>query len=130
MIYSSNKYNFGKGYFVYIGPNIKEAENRAKKLGLSKENLVITAINRFRWMDEKNNAQNRKKFQESVKEREECLIVPIALEKLTSRLLAGKDSIRDVINFDSALKMSNISFKNGEDLDENTPEGAILKPLV
>lgn len=130
LIYSSKKYNFGKGYFAYIGPNIKEAENRAQKLGLSKENLVITAINRFRWMDEKSNAQNRKKFQESVKERAECLIVPIALEKLTSGLLSDKDSIRDVINFDGALKIRNISFKNGRDLDENTPEGAVLKSLV
>ena len=51
-VYSEADRNFGKGYFVHLGPNVDKAISRAEESGIKLEELFLASITRYQWMDE------------------------------------------------------------------------------
>lgn len=114
-VYSDPDRNFGKGYFVHIGPNIDESTKRAMNSGIHPEELFLTSISRYQWMDELNGSQNRDLFKHYVENGSEYLLMPIGIKDQTKPI----EEENLIIDFDYAIKMKRAIFKLGIDIKED-----------
>jgi hypothetical protein len=114
--------NYGKGYFVYISPNIDESTKRAIDSGIRPEELLIGSISRYQWMHEKQGSQNRERFKELVEKGTGFLMIPVGIKDLKKPI----DESNLIVDFEQAVKMKNVFFKTGLGLAKNDPCNVVL----
>lgn len=125
-VYKDAERNYGKGYFVYIGPNIDESIKRATNIGISLEELLITAISRNIWVDEQNGTDFRDAFVDIVSKIHDYRVVPAALKDANKPLT--NDNV--ILGFEYAIKLRNFTAKIGKTLDKNDVVSSVLKEPV
>lgn len=107
--------NYGKGYFVHIGPNTNESIKRALASGIHSDELLLASVSRYQWMDELNGSRNRDSFQHLTSDGSGYLMMPIGIKD-------EKKSIEEsnlIIDFDYAVKMKNVEFKKAVEIEDN-----------
>lgn len=114
-VYSDKKRNYGKGYFVHIGPNTEESINRALASGLQSEELLIASVSRYQWMDELNGSKNRDLFQHLTGDDSGYLLMPIGIKD--KRRPFEESNL--IIDLDYAIQMKKVQFKIGREIDDN-----------
>lgn len=114
-VYADKERNYGKGYFVHIGPNTEESINRAVSSGLQAEELFVASVSRYQWMDELNGSKNREFFQQLTSNGSGYLLMPIGIKDKKKPL----EENNLIIDFSYAIQMSNVTFKTGLEIDEN-----------
>lgn len=122
-VYSDGDRNFGKGYFVHIGPNTDESINRAIKSGIPPDELLIATISRYQWMDEMNGPQNRELFTELTHRGTGFFLMPIGIKN--KRKPIEKSNL--IIDMEQAVKMKNVSFKTGTSVQDDDLCKVVLK---
>lgn len=115
--------NFGNGYFLHIGSNIDATINRASNAGILRDELFITTVSRYQWMDEPNGSNNRDGFLEMYHDSGKYYLVPVGIKNLS--LALSMDNMQ--FDFDCAIPMKNIAVTAGKDVDENDPCVAVLR---
>lgn len=105
-VYTDKGRNYGKGYFVHIGPNIDELINRAEA---GSEEWLIATLSRYQWMDELSGSKNRDLFQQLTRDGAGYWLMPIGI-KNTSRPVEESNLI---IDFNYAIQMKHVTFKTG-----------------
>ena len=121
-IYSDVDRNYGKGYFVHIGPNIDESLKRAVAAGIPSEELLLAMVSRYQWMDELPSSQNRKIFEQFVSNGSGFLMMPIGI-KDTKKAIEQSNLI---IDFEQAIRLKKAFFKTGENISDNDPCKVVL----
>lgn len=121
-VYSDPERSFGKGYFVHIGPNIEMSISRAIKSGIRPEEILLTSISRYQWMDELNGSQNRDMFKHYVDSGTGYLLMPIGI-KDEAKPIEEKNLI---IDFDFSVKMNSALFKVGTEIKGDDMCKAVL----
>ncbi len=122
-VYSDSDRNFGKGYFVHIGPNIDESINRAIEFGIQPEEMLLASVSRYQWMDELNGSRNRDIFKHYVDDGSDYLLMPIGIRD-EAKPVEEKNLI---IDFEYAVKMRSATFQAGVDIKDSNPCKAVLK---
>lgn len=122
-VYSDKSRNYGKGYFVHIGSNLKADFDRIESdTGLSGEEVLLTTVSRYQWMDETPESNNRVMFQRL--SLDGYIIVPIGVKDTTKTI--GLDNV--FFEPDKySIRMKNVTFKRGIDLKENDFCSVVLK---
>lgn len=114
-IYSAKDRNCGKGYFVHIGPNTDESIKRAIDSGLKLEELLVASVSRYQWMDEANGSTNRDLFKQLTSGGAGYLLMPIGIKDKNKPI----EESNLIIDFDYAIRMKNVTFKTGIEIDDN-----------
>lgn len=83
--------------------------------GIHPEELFLTSISRYQWMDELNGSQNRDLFKHYVENGSEYLLMPIGIKDQTKPI----EEKNLVIDFDYAIKLKRAIFKLGIDVKED-----------
>lgn len=122
-VYSDPDRNYGKGYFVHIGPNIDESIYRAIKFGMQPEEMLLATVSRYQWMDELNGSQNRDMFKHYVDRGSGYLLMPIGILN-KAKPIEEKNLI---IDFDYAVKMKRATFRAGVDIKDDDLCKVVLK---
>lgn len=125
-VYKDPERSYGKGYFVYIGPNINASIDRAIKSGLEPEEILLTTISRNLWVDEINGTHNREMFTEIVGKIHDYRLLPAAL--IDPRKQFSVDNV--ILGFEHSIKLRNFSSKKGIELDENDAVKSVLQKAV
>lgn len=114
-VYTDKERNYGKGYFVHIGPNAEESINRALASGLQSEELFVATISRYQWMDELKGSQNRDLFRHLTDHGSGYLLMPIGT-KDSSKAIEENNLI---IDFNYAIGMKKVTFRTGLEIGDN-----------
>lgn len=114
-VYSDYERSYGKGYFVHIGPNTEESINRALAYGLRPDELFIASVSRYQWMGELNGSKNRELFQRLTNEGAGYFLMPIGVKDKTKPF----EESNLIIDFNYAIRMKNVTFKAGLDVEDN-----------
>ncbi|MDF2908284.1 MAG: hypothetical protein K0R34_3605 [Herbinix sp.] len=114
-VYTDKERNYGRGYFVHIGPNTEESFNRAIASGLCLEEIFIASVSRYQWMDELKGSQNRDSFQYLTGNGSGYFLMPIGIKDITKPF----EESNLIIDFNYAIQMKNITFKTGIDIEDN-----------
>jgi len=114
-VYSDKERSYGKGYFVHIGPNTEESINRAIASGLRPEELFLASVSRYQWMDELNGSKNRDLFQHLTGGGSGYFLMPIGIKDKTNPI----EESNLIIDFNYAIRMKNVQFKTGLDIEDN-----------
>lgn len=123
-VYKNADSNYGAGYFVHIGANIEKTMERAQAVTQQNyDDILLTIISRFIWMNEFNGNQNREKFKELIEKRKALLLVPVAMKDKTQGFKLDNWNIG--INY--ALELHSIAYKRGVDLSKNDECYIVLK---
>ena len=117
-------YNYGKGYFVYLGPNFEEATKRAISIDGGKHSMLITALSRYTWVDELKGSTNRETFEMFIHNNPEFQIIPVGMKDERK----GYSEENLILGYEYALTLHGVKFKKGIDMDENDPCKIVLKP--
>jgi hypothetical protein len=124
-MYSDKERNYGKGYFVHIGPNIEESINRAKAAGLNPEELLVATVSRYQWMDELNGSKNREFFKQLTENGAGYIMMPIGIKDQNKPIEINNL----IIDFSYSIKMKNAGFKSGIDVrDDDNCKVVLQKP--
>lgn len=121
---SDPNYSYGKGYFVYLGPNYDEAAKRVIAIDGMISGTLIAGISRYIWVDELNGSTFRNMFRKLVESNPEFKIIPVGLRD------EGKGFSQDnlIIGDAYSLTLHGVNFVNGIDIDMNDPCQVVLKP--
>lgn len=122
-VYTDEGRNYGKGYFVHIGPNIDESIIRAEAAGLKPEEWLLATVSRYQWMDELNGSQNRDLFQHLTSDGSGYLLMPIGIKNVHKPL----EESNLIIDFDYAIRMSKVTFKTGRQIGDDDLCKVVLK---
>lgn len=122
-VYSDKDRSYGKGYFVHVGPNTEESIDRALASGISPEELLVTSISRYQWMDELNGSENRELFKQLTSNGSGYLLMPIGIKDKNKKL----EESNLIIDFDYAIQMKNVTFKTGLKIEDNDLCKVVLK---
>lgn len=117
-------YNYGKGYFVYLGPNFEEVAKRAISIDDGKYSMLITSLSRYKWVDELKGSTFRDTFRMLVNNNPEYKIIPVGMKDERK----GYSEENLIIGYDYAITLHGVKFKRGIDIDENDPCKIVLKP--
>ncbi len=111
--------NYGKGYFVHLGANIDKAIQRGIKGGIKVDEMILTTLSRYQWMDDSN---NRKIFKQIIENGSDYEIMPIGIK---DRL---KPITQENLIIDSrmTIKMKSVYFTSAMDLNEKDICGCVL----
>ncbi len=122
-VYSDPERSFGKGYFVHIGPNVDKSIERVIESGVSPDEILLTSISRYQWMDELNGSANRDMFKKLTDNSKTFMLMPIGIRK------ANKPIVEEnlIIDFDYAVTMNKVSFVKGTDIEDNDMCKAVLQ---
>lgn len=107
-VYDDKYRNYGKGYFIHIGPNIEKAKKQVSVAGFHQNDCLIT-FSRFQWMDELSGSKNRNLFQQLTKDGEGYFLIPIGIKDKNKPI--EKSNL--IIDFNYAIRMKNVTFRNG-----------------
>lgn len=119
-------YNYGKGYFVYLGPNYDEAAKRVISIDGTLSEKFITGISRYIWVDELNGSTYREMFRKLVETKSEYRIIPVGMKD--KRKGATQDNL--ILGDEYSITLHRVRFINGIDIDENDPCKVVLKPSM
>ena len=119
-------YNYGKGYFVYLGPNYDEAAKRVISIDGTLSEKFITGISRYIWVDELNGSTYREVFRKLVETKSEYRIIPVGMKDI--RKGATQDNL--ILGDEYSITLHRVRFINGIDIDENDPCKVVLKPSM
>lgn len=122
-VYKDPERNYGRGYFVYIGPNVDKSIERAIEAGIAPEEIILTSISRYQWMDEPSGSSNRDMFKKLTDNDKTFLLMPIGIRNPNKPI--GKDNL--IIDFNYAVTMNKVSFLKGIDIDENDMRKVVLQ---
>lgn len=125
-VYKDPERSCGKGYFIYIGPNINASIDRAIKSGLEPEEILLTTISRNLWVEEINGTNNREMFTKIVGRIHDYRLIPAAL--IDPRKPFSSENV--ILGFEHAIKLRNFSSKKGIELDENDVVKSVLQKAV
>lgn len=114
-VYADKKRNYGRGYFIHIGPNLDESIKRAMSSGLQKEDYLIATVSRYQWMDELTGSKNRDLFQHLTKDGLGYSLIPIGIKNESLPFNEGNL----ILGFDYAIQMKKVTFRSGVRIEEN-----------
>ena len=125
-IYKDSERNYGKGYFVHVGPNIDQSIKRAEKAGIIRNEMFLASVSRYQWMDEMNGTKNRDCFRMLADENKSGFsVIPIGIRDLKKPYT--EDNF--IIDFENAINMKAVHFCKGTELNEdNICKVVIRKP--
>ena len=122
-ICSDRDHNYGKGYFVHIGPNIDASIDRGVSSGIKPEEMLLMMVSRYQWMDEINGSQNRDLFKRLVTNNSGYLMLPIGIINESKPI----DESNLIIDFKYAIQLRNATFKTGASLRDDDICKVVLK---
>lgn len=114
-IYSDPDSNYGKGYFVHIGPNVEATITNAQSMGYKADDYFIGTISRCRWVNEISGSKNRDYFMNLVSKNPNYYLAPIGIKDK----LQGININNIVIEPEYFLPMHTIGVKKGNALHHN-----------
>ena len=114
-VYSDPEKNFGKGYFVHIGVNEDKAIERAIASGIKPDEILLTFISRYIWVDEMSGRWNREMFFEQIKHVAKFTIIPIGMKDNNK----GISNENLLFGYEYGLELSNAYSKRGIDIKED-----------
>ncbi len=118
--------NFGKGYFVHVGVNEDKAIERAIEIWEKPDELFLTFLSRYIWVDEKNGSIFRETFLQQAHRMKEFTIIPVGQKDESKGV--EKDNL--LLGFDFGLELHSVSCKRGIDIGENDLCKVVLKKAV
>lgn len=122
-VYSDPERNYGKGYFVHIGSNIDACIDRVQTSGMEMEDMLLTTVSRYQWMDEMAGSRNRDQFIKSIHECNKYYLLPVGLSNPS-----GKPVMENMqFDFDCAIPMSTLKITDGQHLGENDLCNIVLR---
>lgn len=121
-IYESYDRNYGKGYFLHIGANIDESIRRANDSGIEMQELFLTTVSRYQWMDENNGSGNREQFLDMYNKAGKYYLVPVGLKNPS----VGATIENMQFDFEYAIPMKEITVTAGSKITEENPCKAVL----
>ena len=122
-VYKDPERNYGKGYFVHIGPNVDKSIERGIESGISPEEMILASICRYQWMDELNGSSNRDMFKKITDNDVPYLLMPIGIKNKRKPIV--EENL--IIDFDYAVKMSKVSFYKGTEIKDDNMCKAVLQ---
>lgn len=121
-VYSEADRNYGKGYFVHIGPNIEKSISRAEESGIRLEEMSLATITRYQWMDEVNGTTNRDSFKKKTDQGAPYFLMPIGVRN--AKMPITEENL--IIDFEFAIKMKKVAFTAGTAIKEDDVCMAVL----
>lgn len=121
-IYKDPERSLGKGYFVHIGANVDKAIDRAIGMGLKPEELLLTSISRYQWMDEPNGSFNRDLFRKLTDGGTPYFLMPVGIKNKQKGIT--EDNL--IIDFEYAVKMESATFYKGIEIKDDNMCKAVL----
>ncbi len=121
-VYSDPEKSYGKGYFVHVGVNEDKAIERAVASGLEHEEILLTFISRYIWVDEMNGSWNRETFFKQIKQLGKYTVIPMGMKD-------EKEGINEenlLFGYEYGLEMKNAYCKRGIDIGEDDQCKAVL----
>lgn len=114
-IYKDPERNFGKGYWVHIGPNLNQTVKRMEKNSLLLTENLLTTLSRYTWMDELNGTRNREYFKELYNNYKSFSLIPVTLKDKNQPVTEENLNF----GFEYKITMSNIHFIKGTDVKDD-----------
>lgn len=114
-VYYDKNRNYGKGYFVHIGPNVDESVTRAIESGIQLEELILASISRYLWMDQLEGSQYRDMFKNYVNNGSDYMLMPIGIRDEAKPIV----ETNLIIDFSYAVKMKRATFQTGIDIKDD-----------
>lgn len=121
-VYSEADRNFGKGYFVHLGPNVDKAISRAEESGIKLEEMFLASITRYQWMDEVHGTANRDMFKKLIDQGVPYLLMPIGIRNPKKPII--EENL--IIDFEYAIEMNEVTFTPGTAIKEDNMCKAVL----
>ena len=118
--------SYGKGYFVHIGVNEDKAIERAVASGIKHNEMLLTFISRYIWVDEVNGSWNRESFFKQLQKFREYSLIPIGLKDETKGV--RQDNI--ILGYEHGLTLRNAYSKRGIDIKDNDQCKAVLSKAI
>ena len=125
-VYSDPEKNYGKGYFVHVGVNEDKAIERALAGGIKPNELLLTIISRYIWVDEMNGSGNRETFFKQIKQLGKFTIIPMAMRDESRGLSEGNL----LFGHEYGLELNSAYCKRGIDVGENDQCKAVLSKAI
>ena len=122
-VYGEANRNYGKGYFVHLGPNVDRAISRAEESGIKLEEMFLASITRYQWMDEVNGTANRDMFKRLTDQGAPYLLMPIGVRNPRKPIV--EENL--LIDFEYAIEMKEVAFTEGTAVKEDNMCVAVLK---
>lgn len=126
-INSSPEYNYSDGYFVHIGPNVIADIKKLESEGYDTNNIVISTISRYIWMDSKKGDQKRELFRKQFRDSGCYFVAPVGLKDFSKN---AEDNDNIIFDVENGIKMSKIRFMKGTEIRGNDLEQAVLENRV
>lgn len=123
-IYSDKDRNYGKGYWVHIGPNIDRSIERMDNIGIPLQEGLLATLCRYHWMDEINGSHYRTLFKQMYDYFKRFSLIPVTLKN--HDLPMTEDNL--ILDMEYKIEMSNIKFVKGTDISENDVYKVVLNP--
>ena len=125
-VYSDSEKNYGKGYFVHIGANEDKAIERAVDSGIKPEEVLLTCISRYIWVDELNGKWNRDTFFKQIKQFGEYTLLPVGMKN--EKMGARPDNL--ILGYEYGITLKNAYCKRGIDIRDDDQCKAVLTKAV
>lgn len=122
-IFSDSNYNYGNGYFVYIGPNPTFEFDEIDKKGIDSNEVIIKTISRFRWQDSNTSKSIIKDFENKIKNFGYVDLIPVGFDIVNKSLIKFEDEKL----LKEAIRVKGVKFIKGVDLNCNNPEFIVLE---
>lgn len=122
-VYRESNRNYGKGYFIHLGPNVDKAISRAKESGIKLEKMFLASISRYQWMDEVNGTANRDMFKHLTDQGAPYSLMPIGVRNPRKPI----DEENLIIDFNYSIEMKAVAFTEGTAVKEDNMCVAVLK---
>lgn len=122
-VYRESNRNYGKGYFIHLGPNVDKAISRAKESGIKLEEMFLASISRYQWMDEVNGTANRDMFKHLTDQGAPYSLMPIGVRNPRKPIV--KENL--IIDFNYSIEMKAVAFTEGTAVKEDNMCVAVLK---
>ena len=121
-VYSDPEKSYGKGYFVHIGVNEDKAIERAVASGIKHDEMFLTFISRYIWVDELNGSWNRDTFFNQLKQFSQFMLIPVGLKDENK----GVQPDNIIVGQDHGIILHSAYCKRGIDINDNDQCKAVL----
>lgn len=122
-ILKNPKLNYGKGYFVHIGPNVEFFYDESNNNFFGKDDIALATLQRYRWMDEKTDVKNREQFMNHISNLKKISLIPIGINNINEPLVENNL----IVDFDDVVEISKIDTKNAFLIKKNDLCSVVLK---
>ena len=125
-VYSDPEKSYGKGYFVHVGVNEDKAIERAVASGIKHDEILMTFISRYIWVDEMNGSWNRETFFKQIKQIRKFTIIPMGTKDENKGL--SEDNL--LFGYECGFELHNAYCKRGIDIREDDQCKAVLSKAI